>query len=217
VRVVFLLEQDAYGVYRVVRVEAVLVLASCGRCGGRFRVLPCDILPRKLYGLPVIEALVAEYAEGDKSLREVAWGLAGERTAAHTTLHAWGEGLGAHALGRGLGEVCGGPRHATLEAETQARLPATRDIQAPEVDARRYRSEARRERLAAGQRLLLMAMSATEASSPFALVGWCARALSWKRSAPVLSFTSPILFRTGLSSTGLEQVEAEPQARSPPK
>jgi hypothetical protein len=84
------------------------------------------------------------------------------------------------------------------------------------VDERRYRSEARRERLGAGARLLLMAVLATEVSSPFALVGWCALVLSWDSSSPVLSFTAPILFRTGFSSTCLEHVGAKARARSPP-
>ena len=199
------------------RVEAVIVRARCDRCGSRIRVLPYDILPRKLYGLAVIEVLVVEYAEGEKSLRGVAWGVAGERTPAHATLYAWGEGAGDHCEGRRLGEVSGGQPHAVLEAETQARLPATRDVQTPAVDERRYRSEARRERLAAGARLLLMAVLATGVSSPFALVSWCALALSWERSSRVLSFTAPILFRTGRSCTCLEQVETPTRARSPPK
>ena len=114
------MERDACGVRTVVGVVATLALACCDRCGGRVRVLPSDILPRKLYGLSVIEHLVVAYAEGDQGLRRVAWNLAAERTPAFTTLHAWTEGLGAHALGRELGEVPGGMPHAALVRETEA-------------------------------------------------------------------------------------------------
>lgn len=208
-RRVFLLERDACGVPTVVAVLATLVLACCDRCAGRVRVLPLDILPRKRYGLAVIEHLAADYAEGSRSLRQVAWGVAGERTPAHTSLHGWTEGLGAHALGRAAGEVAGGTPHAALVAETQARMVGTRDVAPPAVDERRTRSEARRERLAAVAGLLVVAGVATGASTPFALASWCALALGW-------GLTSPLLFRSGLSRTRLEQVGARHRARSPP-
>ena len=208
-RKVSLLERDPWGVPTVVAVLATLVLACCDRCGRRVRVLPLDILPRKRYGLAVIECLVTAYAKGLRSLRQVAWGLAGKRTPAHTSLHGWTEGLGAHALGREAGEVAGGTPHTALVAETQARMPGTRDVAPPAVDERRYRSEARRERLAAGAGLLAVAIVATGAESPVALASWCALALGW-------GLTSPLLFRSGLSSTRLEQVGAKNRARSPP-
>ena len=187
-----------------------IVLARCKRCKSRIRVLPYDILPRKLYGLSVIEIVGAEYAEGPKSLREVAWGLMGERTPAFSTVHALSEGFGAYGLGRIQGEVGGGWPFSVLEAGTQARLPETRNVQAPEVDERRYRSEARRERLASGARILLVAGQATGEASPLALVTWCALALSWGRSPRILSYTPPLLFRTGL-----EEVKAERRPRLP--
>ena len=87
IRTAFLFEKDDYGVWAVVRVEAVIVLARCDRCGSRIRVLPYDILPRKLYGLAVIEVLVVEYAEGKKSLRMVAWGVAGNCRCARGEWH----------------------------------------------------------------------------------------------------------------------------------
>ncbi len=211
------MEKDAHGVRVVVRVEARIALACCDKCGSRVRVLPCDIQAHKLYAVAVIELLVATYTEGDTSLRVTAWRLAGIRTPAFTTLHAWSEGMGAYALGRRQGELPEGRPHAALVQETEARLPEAREVPTPEVDERRYRSEARRDRLGACARLLLTAALATKVSSPFALVGWCALALSWSRSAPLLAFTSPILFRTGLSSTGFERVGASVRARSPPK
>ena len=75
--------------------------ASCVRCKRRgtvcFPAISCRTRPTRL---DVIEHLAAEYAQGELSLRQVAWGQLGDRTPAHTTLHGWTEGLGAHALGR---------------------------------------------------------------------------------------------------------------------
>ena len=172
-RAVFLLERDACGVPAVVAVLATLVLACCDRCSGRVRVLPSGILPRKHDGLSVIEYQMAAYAEGDKGLRPVAWSHAGERTPAFATIRAWTEGLGAHALGREAGEVAGGTPHTALVAETQARMPGARDVAPPAVDERRYRSPARRARLAAVDRTLVVAGVATGASTPGALASWC--------------------------------------------
>jgi hypothetical protein len=77
-----------------------IALAVCGRCGHRARVLPCDALPHKTFGAAAIELVMAEYSEGRRSLRQVAWAQLGERTPAHTSLHGWTEGFGLHALGR---------------------------------------------------------------------------------------------------------------------
>lgn len=43
------------------------------------------------------------------SLRAVVRDLLGERTPAHTTLHGWTEGLGAHALGLRGAQLGGAP------------------------------------------------------------------------------------------------------------
>lgn len=205
-----LLEYDACGVPTAVEIAAVLAVARCGLCGGRVRVLPCDVLPRKHYGLSVVEHQTAAYAEEAKGLRPVAWSLAGDRPPAHTTIHGWSEGMGAHALGREAGEVPGTRPHTALVQETETRLPETRDVEVPAVNERRYRSEARRERLAAVARLLAVAGLATGVSAPRALMSWCKLALGW-------GLTSPLLFRSGLSSTCLEQVVGPSRARSPPK
>ena len=209
-RGVFLLEPDEFGVLTVIRVEALIALARCERCGSRTRVLPSDILPRKLYSLAVIEFQLAAYTEGGLSLRVVAVRLYGERTPAHTTIYVWSEGMGAHLLGRAAGELAEADPHTALVQETEARCPAARDVPVPAVDARRYRAKARRERLSAVARLLVVAGLATGVSSPCALASWCALALGW-------GLTSPILFRTGLSNTRPEQVGRPSRARSPPK
>ena len=59
-----LLEPDASGVLTVVEIPAVLVRGPCERCGSRLRVLPSDVLPRKHYGLAVIEHLMAAVRRG---------------------------------------------------------------------------------------------------------------------------------------------------------
>lgn len=83
----------------------------------RFRVLP-----RKLYGLAVIESEAADYSRGDRSLRQVAWEELGERTPAHTTSHGWSDSLGAYALGRPA-EFSDGPDRARWREEaTVSRL-----------------------------------------------------------------------------------------------
>ena len=145
-----LLEPDGSGVDQMVMVEAAVALARCQRCGTCRRVLPCDALARKTYGLAVIEQEISDYSRGDRSLRQVAWSQLGERTPAHTTLHGWSEGLGAHALGRPGGELGGAPI-SRLIAEAEPRVPGIVEVlrSEPEPDPRRYRSKARRARLAA--------------------------------------------------------------------
>ena len=94
-RPLVLLEPDDHGVLVTVSLPATIALARCTQCGARPRVLPCDALPRKTYGLAVIEHEMSKYGRGDRSLRDVAWTQLGDRTPAHTTLHAWTEGFGA--------------------------------------------------------------------------------------------------------------------------
>ena len=70
-----MLERDALGEAHASEVRALIALARCPRCRGRFRVLPCDVLPYKHYSVSVIVHLVGSYtAPGwGVSLREVAW------------------------------------------------------------------------------------------------------------------------------------------------
>jgi hypothetical protein len=157
-RTVLFLERDDYGVLAVVERTVEIAVARCPVCKGRFRVLPADILPRKLYALAVIERSVRLYNRGDLSLREVVWDeLYGERTPMHTTLHGWSEGLGAYCLGRWVGEVPGALPAARILAELECRYEQIKELrQMPLlVNPRRYRSEARRQRLEACKRLEL--------------------------------------------------------------
>jgi len=205
-----LLEPDESGVLVMVRVDATIVLARCKRCGTRCRVLPCDALPRKSYGLAVIEHEVSAYGRGDQSLRQVAWRQLGERTPAHTTLHGWTEGLGAHALGRPGGDLGGAPM-SRLIAEAEPRVPAIVDalLTAPVPDPRRYRSEERRERLAAVMlAMTLMALIASRAH-PHAMAECRRLSLSWS-CVSVLEFPSRIL------GTAIEHRDRSEPARSRP-
>ena len=160
-----MLEPDMSGVLEMVDVVAVVAICRCGRCKARFRVLPSDVLPRKTYGLAVIEHEVSKYARGQLSLRQVAWGQLGKRNPAHTTLHGWTEGLGAHALGRPGGEAGGAPM-SRFVAEAESHVPQTTAAMQVDVqpDPRRYRSEPRRDRLAAVMRT--MAYRATTRPTP---------------------------------------------------
>jgi len=102
----FMFEKDDEGIDTVVKRTVIIALVKCPICKSRLRLLPADILPYKLYTLPVIELSAGFYNRGDLSLRHVAWDLFyGDRTPAHTTLHAWTEGLGAWWLGQPIGEV----------------------------------------------------------------------------------------------------------------
>lgn len=185
-----LLEPDEHGVLRTVHLVARVALARCDTCGATTRVLPYDALPYKTYGLAVIEHEVADYARGEKSLRQVAWRQLGERTPVHSTLHGWTEGLGAYALGRPGGHVSGAPM-SRLVAEAEPRLPEVAAVRRaePSPDPRRYRSEARRDRLAAV--MVAMALVTTIAGLPHpCAMAECRRlALSWS-AVSVLGFAS---------------------------
>ena len=197
-RGLILLEPDAAGELCAVPVRAQIALARCARCGARPRVLPCDVLAYKRYSLAVMSEELASYAKGGASLREVAWSLLGERTPCHATLHGWSEGLGAHALGRPGGEAGGAPFSRFL-AEAQARMPWLRAcFEADyEVDERRYRSEARRERLA--PLAMVLALSGALSAGPPALALAHARRLTLAWSGSCV-----LVFPSRLSCTAIE-------------
>lgn len=189
-RGVVLLERDAFGELHTVEVEADIALARCPRCGTRARVLPCDVLARKRYSLGVIAEEIATYTQWMSSLRSVAWGMLGERTPTHSTLHGWTEGLGAHVLGLPGGEAGGWPL-SRFVAEAEARVAELGAVlEAPFwVDERRYRCEARRERLSAVARVIAVAKTVTGLPAPACLVGCRRLAVAWSSSC-VLVFPS---------------------------
>jgi hypothetical protein len=150
-----MLEKDDEGIDTVVERKLIIVLVICPMCKSRYRLLPSDIVPHKLYTLPVIEVSVSLYNRGDLSLRQAVWDqLYGHRTPQHTTLHAWTEGLGAWWLGRPMGEVAFCLPATRVLAQLQIRFPHISSLHSQPVgiNAQRYRSQGRRERLEACKR-----------------------------------------------------------------
>lgn len=205
-----LLEPDGSGVLQTVRVEARIALAQCELCGTRCRVLPCDALPRKTYGIAVIEHEVSAYSRGDRSLRQVAWDQLGDPTPAHTTLHGWTEGLGAYALGRPGGRVGGAPMSRLL-AEAEPRVPGIAEAKRndPSPDPRRYRSEPRRERLAAVMLVMTLVSLITRCPHPQAMAECRRVSLAWSNMS-ALEFPSRILH------TPIEHLDRPQPPRSRP-
>jgi len=150
-----MLEKDEYDVDTVVRATIKIVLVKCPICKSRFRLLPAEIVPYKPYSLPVIELSVRLYNRGDLSLRHITWDLLyGEQTPAHTTLHAWTEGLGAWWLGQTIGEVAFSVPASRVQAELEIRYPQMGSCHLKPVciNPQRYRSQVRKERLEACKR-----------------------------------------------------------------
>jgi hypothetical protein len=207
---VILLERDEFGELYSIKLEADIALARCLRCGTRPRVLPYDVLPYKQYSLAVITELVITYASWDWSLRDVVWDLLGERTPAHATLHGWTEGLGAHVLGLSPAVADGAP-FSRFVFEAEARVASVAQlVQAPFwVDERRYRSEARRERLAGVAMLMAMAGMVVGAVTSD-LLAQCRRlALLWSTSCV-------LVFPSRFSCTAIEQHRGANRSRSRP-
>lgn len=151
-RTAFMLEKDECDIDTVVKSTIKVVLVKCPICKGRYRLLPADIVPYKLYSLTAIELSVRFYNQGDLSLRHVTWDLLyGDRTPAHTTLHAWTEGLGAWWLGRTIGEAPFSVPAGRVQAELEIRYPQMGSLHSKPVliNPQRYRSQGRRERLEA--------------------------------------------------------------------
>jgi len=211
-RGVIVLAQDEFGELHTVKLTAEIALARCLRCGTRTRVLPYDVLPYKQYSLAVITELAITYATGNWSLRAAVWDLLGERTPAHATLHGWTEGLGAHVLGLAGAHTHGAP-FSFFVFEAQARLAPIGQVvhESFSVDERRYRSEARRERLAG--LAMLMALAGLVAGD------LNANALAWCRHLILLwSNTCVLVFPSRFSCTPIEHVSSadRPESEPPP-
>ena len=198
-RTAFILEKDDYGIDTVVERKVDIVLAKCPICKGRCRVLPADILPYKLYSLPVIEFSVSLYNRGDLSLRQVAWErLYGERTPEHTTVHGWTEGLGAWYLGRSIGEVAFSVPATRMLAELEIRFPQIKSLHSlpVRINPLRYRSQGRLERL--------------EACKRFEMIGTM---LDWKfcelnRLMVSWGNSLGLGFKTGICCTPIEHIDS---------
>jgi hypothetical protein len=201
---VFVLTRDEHGELDSRRRDLRIVLARCdGTCKGRFRVLPSDVLPHKHYGLAVISSLAKATVLGNKSLRVAAWSQYEGQTPQHSTLHAWTEGLGAYVLGRGSGSQAGDHSFTAIMAEVRSRWSQLGAPASPPIDPSRYRSEARRERLAAVATALAVASMVVRAAE--VVVSDTSTPLCALRQLAVrFGMTSPFSFRTGLSCTRIE-------------
>jgi hypothetical protein len=190
-----------------------VALALCAACEGRFRLLPADVLPHKHYGLAVIASIGSVHVEANKSLRAAAWWTHTGSTPAHSTVHAWTEGLGAFVLGRSFGCLPDAQPYQAIVAVIDARWSAlkTRSLRPPLIDPLRYRTAARGERLAAVASILTLAptvldiamldvaLDLTPDRSPLC----CLRQLAVRLGVP-----APLLFRTGIKRTPFEHVVA---------
>jgi hypothetical protein len=181
--------------------ELQIPVARCSACKRSARVLPAELLPRKTFGLPVIEKAARPYISPDLAgpgLRTAVKGL-GEHAPCHSTLHRWLAGLGERALDRRLpkrtaSKPCGSdtppppPTAAAMVAESSRRV----DPGLPLVWARsfpiptwKYKTEKRRDQLEACARVLCAAgVLFPDAAAPltawhlqlvgfFGVAAWC--------------------------------------------
>ena len=202
-RMAFILEKDDYDIDTVVERKVKIVLVKCSICKGRYRLLPADILPYKLYTLPVIEFSVSLYNRGDLSLRQVAWDqLYGERTPEHTTLHGWTEGLGSYWLGRTVGEVAFSVPATRILAELEIRFPQMKSSPSMpiRINSQRYRSEGRLERLKACKQVEIIG-TMLDVKTPWKLCELNRLMVSWGNSFG-------LGFRTGICCTAIEHIDS---------
>jgi hypothetical protein len=142
----------------------VIPLARCVKCKRWARVLPLELLPRKTYGIDVIELGVGRYLGGITSYRETAAGITvvDAPSPAHSTLHRWITGLGEKVLDRRPAIRDKYPPTSSAVMAQSERTLAT-DVVDPYQNATvlmapsKYRSEHRYDQLAAVARLLLVA------------------------------------------------------------
>lgn len=135
-----LLVDDSEGEAVAVQQVLSVALARCRICSGRFRLLPADVLPHKRYGLAVIASTAAAHVEANQSLRAAAWTTHTGQMPAHTTLHAWIEGLGAFVLGRSFGGLPDAHPYQAIMATITARWSslATEPQQPAQIDPRLF-------------------------------------------------------------------------------
>ncbi len=185
------------GVSQLLECEIEIALARCAECGFRVRVLPGDVLARKAYALPVIEECCATRVRG-VSLRRTVGRFHAHRPV-HATVHAWTEGLGAHADGRDHA-VCPGDSVGAVMVETTSRFPGVggANVGSPSVASSRCcRSEPRRERLVAVGTLLMTARNLPFAEQAAPLTAWRLRAIAWT--------STPFSFQTSTRYMRIEQ------------
>lgn len=146
-----LLRKDEVGESTAQRTTIAIALARCPGCRRRWRVLPCDVLPRKRFSVPVIASHIRVYVGGEKSLREVAWNHVFGDTPSHNALHGWTEGLGDYLKGSRRAKIPGSTPASRLLEETRRRHPDVTTVESRRVRVSpvRYRTKERRLRLKA--------------------------------------------------------------------
>lgn len=213
---------DSYGEEHAAIVKVLIALARCAVCKKRIRVLPCDVLPRKRYSVQVIERLVEEYDQNKKGLRKVVDGLPGDAPA-HTTLHAWTDGIGAWFLGRPGGEVPSALPAARVMEAIRIRRSGVSKIErsaSSRIDPDRYQSEERRIRLEALRKFVTVI-------AYFGGLPWiCKQILVWLKSSPIgfktghlvppIERVGPPDRRESLPSTDRKDKRCKTRGRSPP-
>lgn len=168
----------------VVYCTILIALAQCEQCGRFVRVLPIEILPRKVYGIEVIESALRFYVLTVNSLRKAAAMLPtnGERYLCHTTLHRWSIGFGEKLLDR--------------HQEVQRRYPPTTAALLTEASKKRvlnlralfltvalflapakYHSQRREDQLQTVGRLLTVATGAYTKETASTLMAWAVQVI----------------------------------------
>ena len=190
-----------------------VALVRCRVCKGRFRLLPADILPHKRYGLAVIASIAAAHVEANRSLRTTAWTTHTGETPAHSTLHAWTEGLGAFVLGRSFGGLPDAHPYQAIVAVLTARWSVleTKPPRPAQVDPLRYRTGARGERLVAVANILALARAVLDIATldvDLDLAPDRSPLCSLRQLTVRLGVPAPLAFRTGIRCTPSEHVVA---------
>jgi len=200
-----MLTRDVHGERVSTKKVLKLALVACRTCRKRFRLLPSDVMPWKRYGFAVVAEICQAHVVGNSSLRDAADKTFTGQTPAHSTLHAWTEGLGAFVLGRPASSWPDAVPFSAILAETTKRWPqlAVAAATTPLIDPLRYRSPERCERLVAVATALATASAfatATARPSQAVISSLC----SWRLATITFGLTSPFSFHTGWRCTPIE-------------
>lgn len=102
------------------RIEILLAVCTGGRKPHVVRVLPADILPKKIYSLQAIEGTIRAYREGGRGYRATLAQFSGE-VPHFSTLYGWIGGMGRTARER-TPEPPSGPSFAEVRQEIEKRF-----------------------------------------------------------------------------------------------
>jgi hypothetical protein len=183
----------------------VIPLALCKNCQRSVRVLPIELLPRKIYGIDVIELGIRRYLNGETGYRPTTSGIviAHGPALAHTTLHRWISGIGEKVLDRNPILCAAYPPAASAALAQSERLGAPDLINnflntTVSIAPAKYRSEHRYDQLVAVAKLVVL-MSLLFDHEQASLLNW--------NNLLLQSFFVPAWnFPTGFSRTPMQQV-----------